>query len=189
MIVIIDCEGEPVQEFSAIYVDTVANDIIDVFHKHVRYPFKSDLDSYSRRHIHGLNRAFLSSNGLDSESDLIRAVHQWLRDHPYEAIYAHAPAKEARLLSLPSIKDVGLRPWKERSLCRSHQLVTAMKLYKIPVCNVKCNAHTAYVGYKAKHVNNFTDSDKVKKEFSFHCSLYDCVECAYFLFDIRFFRQ
>ena len=140
MLIYIDSEGEPIQEFSAIYVDELSGDVVDVFHHHVIYPFEYDKDIFSRRHIHGLNRDFLSQHGQRDEDAVIRLFHEWLKLHPFDCIYAHAPAKEVKLLSLP-VKDVCLKPWSERQFYKSHQLALAMKLSHFPVCNVVCIAH------------------------------------------------
>ena len=83
MIVFVDCEGEPLQEFTALYVNVEKQLIVDVFHRHVCYPFTYDKDSFSRRHIHGLNRDFLSKNGLSNESVLLLHFRKWLSERPY----------------------------------------------------------------------------------------------------------
>ena len=105
MNIIIDCEGDPVQEFSALYVNFSNGVIADVFHRHVKYPFPCDRDYFSRRHVHGLDRNFLQIQGLRDEPELVSVFHEWLTTHPYDNIYAHAPHKEAKLLSL-SVRDV-----------------------------------------------------------------------------------
>ena len=174
MLIFVDTEGEPVQEFSAIYVSE-SGDIVDVFHHHVKYPFVYDYDFFSRRYIHGLKRDFLSRKGLSCENSLIKLFHKWLDSHPFKAIYAHAPAKESKLLSL-FIDDVFLKPWKDRIHCQSHQLALSMKLNSVPLCDVTCHAHET-VYWKAKDICNPTVSDLAKMDFFHHCSLYDCVEC------------
>ena len=180
MYIFLDCEGEPVQEFSAIYVDFETGVIEDVFHHHVHYPFKCDYDYFARQHVHGLDRNFLSLYGLRSEQELLNLFHEWLKSHPFQAIYAHAPAKEVNFLSLP-VKDVCLKPWKDRIQCQSHQIALSMKLYKVPVCGVTCAAHSL-VCWKPKKILSPNASDRAKMEFSYHCSLYDCIECFLFLF-------
>ena len=181
MIIIIDSEGTPTQEFSAIYMNADTGEIVDVFHCYVRYPFSRDKDSFSRHHIHGLDRAHLLSHGLHSEEELLTVFQQWLKTHPFDDIFAHAPAKEMKLLSLP-VNDIALKPWKERSFCASHQKALDMKLKCIPVCGVRCFAHTKFVGWKSKRAI-LNDTDVAKLNFFHHCSLYDCVECAFFLME------
>lgn len=178
MIVFVDCEGEPLQEFTALYVNVEKQLIVDVFHRHVCYPFTYDKDSFSRRHIHGLNRDFLSKNGLSNESVLLLHFRKWLSERPYTCIYAHAPDKEKRFLSLP-IQDVNLKPWKERIYCNSHQIALFMKLNFVKICDVSCHAHD-FVSWKVKCKQSPSETDCAKKNFSYHCSLYDCVECFLF---------
>lgn len=175
MPIFIDCEGEPVQEFSAIYVNECGDQILDVFHQHVKYPFACDYDFFSRRHIHGLKLVFLERYGLCNETSLLTLFHKWLENHPNEAIYGHSPGKEEKLLSLP-IFDVSLKPWKDRINCHSHQLALSMKLNSVPVCNVSCAAHKR-VRWKVKNVLVTSATDVAKFDFFHHCSLYDCVEC------------
>jgi len=180
MIVFVDCEGEPLQEFTALYVDVQKRLILDVFHHHVCYPFTHDKDSFSRRHIHGLNRDFLSRHGLSDESALLLLFREWLSKRPYSCIYAHGPEREKRFLSLP-IQDVCLKPWKERIHCYSHQVALSLKLNFVPICGVTCHAHDE-VTWKVNCKNVPSETDFAKKQFFHHCSLYDCVECfLYFL--------
>ena len=183
MIIVIDCKGEPVQEFSALYVNEKTGELVDVFHRYVQYPFYPDVDSFSRQHVHGLDYDFLSRHGLNSENELLTLFYHWLRDHPFEQIYAHAPAKEKKLLSL-SIKDVCLKPWKDRIFYKSHQKALSMKLKHVPICNVTCHAHSSFKGWKSKDCHALSATDAAKMTFSYHCSLYDCVECALFLFSL-----
>ena len=185
MLVFLDSEGEPVQEFSAILVDEDKKKIVDVFHHHVRYPvngdsqFIIDNDSFSRQHVHGLNLDFLSTHGLESECDLIELFHKWLSNHyPIDGILAHAPHKERQLLSLPIIIDVGLKSWAERDFLSSHALALARKMNCTSVKGVSCkDAHSSFIGWKPKNVHAPTSGDIVKMNFSHHCSLYDCFEC------------
>ena len=120
LIVIIDCEGEPVQELSAIYCDTETAVIKDVFHHHVYYPHSRDFDNYARRHIHGLNFVKLRQKDLLNEKEVLALFSLWLKTHPFDVIYAHAPAKEQTLLNV-NIKDACLKPWCERVNMPSHQ--------------------------------------------------------------------
>ena len=177
MLIFVDSEGEPVQEFSAIYVDPINLKIVDVFHRYVTYPLCHDEDVFSRRHVHGLDIDFLSTHGVSNEIELVTLFHQWLETHPYESIYGHAPAKEENLLSLP-IEDICLKPWKDRSDCASHRTALSIKMNSVPICGVTCNAHSRYCCWKAKR--SLTETDKAKMLFRHHCSLYDCVECFLF---------
>ena len=176
MLVFVDSEGSPVQEFSAIYADEVSGEIIDVFHQHVKFSPKGtfDCDKFSRHHLHGLNRDFLMLHGLPNEETLVTMFHEWLQQHPHDAIFGHAPRKEEDLLSL-KINDVCLPPWKERGACPSHVKALSMKKEKNPICNVTCEAHSSFLSWKAKRPYCMSPSDIVKTDFLFHSSLYDCV--------------
>ena len=182
MIVYIDSEGTPVQEFSAIYVNEDKCEIVDVFHHHVKYPFIThrDDDFYARRHVHGLNLKFLSKYGLVNEQTLLSEFHKWLQQHPYTTLYAHGPEKEQQLLSPLRVKNVHLSEWKVRCCHLSHELALFLKNNTIPICKVSCNAHTSFTGWKPKCVHAPTVTDCAKMKFGFHCSLYDCVECYLF---------
>ena len=181
MIIYLDSEGTPVQEFSALYVNEKTYEIVDIFHHHVKYPshFTSDMDYFARCHIHGLNREYLLENGLDDEATLVTLFHTWLKNHPYNSIYGHAPFKEKQLLSL-SILDVQLPEWKFRELDISHNLTISLKNNKVPICGMTCNAHTSFRGWKPKRLYAISPTDYVKMNFNFHCSMYDCVECYLF---------
>ena len=179
MLIFTDSEGDPVQEFSAIYVNELSGEIVDVFHHHVIYPFARDKDLFSRHHVHGLNRDFLFLHGLRNEDELVKLFKEWLKFHPFDDIYAHAPAKEMKLLSFP-VRDVCLKPWKERYYCKSHKVALSMKLSHTPICGVTCYAHenVYWKSEKCRHVCNATDFAKM--QFFYHCSLYDCIECFLF---------
>ena len=180
MYIFVDSEGDPTQEFSAIYVNETTYGIEDVFHHHVCYPFKCDYDQFSRRCVHGLNRDYLRQHGLANEKELVTLFHEWLKTHPYSTIYGHAPHREEKLLSL-SITDVCLKQWQERLLCHSHQVAVKMKKNLSPICNVICDVHDKFSGWLPKNVNSPSLTDCAKMCFSHHCSLYDCVECYLFV--------
>lgn len=181
MLVFVDCEGSPVQEFSAIYADELSGEIVDVFHQYVKYSSKEtyDIDKFSRHHLHGLNLEFLTLHGLRNEETLVTMFHEWLQQHPHNGIFAHAPKKEEKLLSL-KINDICLKPWKERGTCYSHVKAVSMKKQKIPICNVTCEAHGSFMSWKPKKPYCMSISDIVKMDFLHHCSLYDCIECFFF---------
>ena len=182
MNIYVDCEGDPIQEFSAIYVDKVTCEIVDVFHEHVTiYPTKNgDVDWWARRHIHGLNRDFLSIHGLSSEQELLLRFRNWLQVHPYDTMFGHAPYKERKFLSL-NIVDVQLPTWQHRASLSCHTLIMSMKRNNVPICGIDCcAAHTSYVGWRAKRPFALTPTDAAKKMFGHHCSLYDCVEMYFF---------
>lgn len=182
MLIFLDCEGDPIQEFSAILVDGATMKIKNVFHQYVCYPKSGDSiidnDSFSRRHIHGLNLDFLSQHGLQSEHELTTLFHQWLSKQGHiDAIYAHAPHKERNLLSL-NIVDVCLKPWSERDFSLSHSVALTWKMNSIAINGVSCaDAHASFSAWRPKNVKAPSQGDVVKMQFFHHCSLYDSLEC------------
>ena len=181
--IFIDSEGEPIQEFSALYVCPRTHEIRDVFHSFVKYPpsMSYDGDKYARVHIHGLNIAYLQRHGLDNEEELLSLFHKWLKKYPSAALFAHAPSKEKTFLNV-SIQDVCLLPWKERCMLQSHQTALTFKMENIPICDTICNAHTSFRGWKPKRTYSMTPTDVAKCNFSHHCSLYDVFECFLYFF-------
>ena len=182
--IFIDSEGEPIQEFSAIYV--CDNVIVDVFHQYVKYPVLNDIDEdhFARSHVHGLNIDFLEHHGLDNVDVLYSLFSSWLKKHSITHLFANAPSKEKNFLRMP-IMDVYLKPWRERCALSSHRDALFMKKTSIPICNVMCSAHTAFKGWLPKRkADKVNATDIVKSEFGHHCSLYDCVECFLFMKDM-----
>ena len=177
--IIIDCEGDPVQELSALYVNDATLLIEDVFHRHVHYPFSTDCDAFARRHVHGLDFNYLRQAKLPSLGEVLDLFCDWLQTYPADnKLFAHAPAKEKQLLSL-HINDVCLKPWAERIHCHSHRIALQMKVNSVKVCGVTCPAasiHSHYVNWKPKNVHSPSPTDEAKMDFRHHCSLYDCVE-------------
>ena len=178
MLIFIDCEGEPIQEFTALYVDSESHDIIDVFHRYVVFPptHGYDSDRWARRHVHGLNRIYLAVHGLQNETVLLREFNKWLLSHPYEQILANAPRKESTFLNLP-VHDVCLPPWKERAVLLSHRLSLSLKRDAIPINGIQCSsAHSCFVDWRPRDPRILSPKDVIKHDFGFHCSLYDCME-------------
>ena len=173
--IIIDCEGDPVQELSAIYVNDSTCTIEDCFHHYAHYPYSIDYDIFARRHVHGLHFEFLRQQELLTLCEVIDLFKIWLKFYPTDKIYAHGPAKEKQLLAL-EINDACLKPWAERVHMQSHQVALNMKLKKKPVCGIICSAHSQFVNWKPKNVYSPSVTDIAKMHFQHHCSLYDCME-------------
>ena len=173
--IIIDCEGTPVQEFSALYVNDATCVIENVFHQHVHYPYSFDYDAFARRHVHGLDFKFLRQCKLRNLGEVLDLFREWLKAYPSDKIYAHNPTKEKRLLSL-HINDVCLKPWAERACLRSHQMALNMKLNCKPVRGISCSVHSQFVKWRPKNVHSPSLTDIAKVNFRHHCSLYDCME-------------
>ena len=176
MIIFIDCEGNPVQEFSAICMDSKSMEIVDVFHHFITYPFVNDHDWWARRHVHGLSLEFLSANGLKDENALKTKFFEWLSSHPYTTIYGHAPHKEKVLLNL-DVSDLSLLPWRLRRDNLSHRLALSLKKNARPILSVHCaEAHSSFICWQPTHRRDFSETDFAKMEFGHHCSFYDCAE-------------
>ena len=178
--IIIDCEGNPVQELSALYINDATCKIEDVFHHHVHYPFIIDYDVYARRHIHGLDISLLRQPHLPSLGEVLDLFNAWLQKYPSDKLYGHAPVKEKDLISL-FIYDACLKPWAERVHCRSHQMALNMKLNCKPVRGVTCSVHSQFIEWRVKNELSPSATDIAKKDFGHHCSLYDCMEVFLFL--------
>ena len=180
MLIFVDCEGQPIQEFTALYVDSDSHDIVDVFHQYVRSTDdRYDPDWWARRHVHGLNRDYLALHGLRDEQTLLCAFRRWLTTHPYDELLAHAPHKERQFLQLP-VRDVSLPPWKERAHLLSHRIALSLKRGAIPINCVTCSAHTSFVDWRPRRPYTLSAKDVIKRDFAFHCSLYDCIEMYLF---------
>ena len=172
MFVVVDCEGEPIQEWSALLINDEGK-ICNTFHQYVRFPSSYDSDFYARKHVHGLNLDFLEQHGAANLNELKCNFLKWLSPYMLYDIYANAPAKESQFLSLP-MKDAKLLQWSQRISTTSHQTALNMKHCKVPVYDIICLAHNP-VTYKPSRVI-LNETDKAKLTFGHHCSLYDCVE-------------
>lgn len=164
-------EGDSIQELSAIQMNALTREIVDVYHAHAR---TIDGDFYARRHIHGLNVLYLNAHGFHSESQLIQDFKKWLRGKDILVMYANDPTKEKTVLNL-TIKDMELPPWKQRVSMHAHQTAVAFKKNSVPILNKSCpkDAHSAFVGYP---VYRNTATELAKRSHGFHCSLYDVFE-------------
>ena len=138
-----DSEGDPIQEFSALNVHEDTGEIMDVFHCHVKYPFDMDYDWKARRCVHGLDLQFLNEHGVDGVEELKTLFSSWLNSHPFQAMFAHAPEKEIEFINL-TIRNVSLKPWKDRSALLSHSLAISLKKNLVPICNVTCTANRSF---------------------------------------------
>lgn len=163
-----DIEGQTAEELSAIEMNINSRQIVDVYHA---YAQSHDSDDWARRHIHGLSPSFLKSHGFPNEAALINNFKQWLRGKDILVMYANDPQKEKSLLNLP-IRDMGLPRWADRVSLLSHQTALAFKRKSIPIFNKSCSpdAHLDFTFYP---VFRHTATELAKKQYQFHCSLYD----------------
>lgn len=160
------------QELSAIQMNALTRQIVDVYHGHATS--SCFCDSWARSHIHGLNTCFLRQCGFPNQGTLIYDFKHWLRGKDVLAMYANNPGKEADVLNLP-IKDMGLPPWAERMHQSYHQMARTYKNEFIPILNKRCcaEAHAAFTKYPLKRLS---ETEIAKRDYGFHCALYDAYE-------------
>jgi len=164
-------EGDSIQELSAIEMNALTREIVDVYHAYAKC---ENADFYCRSHIHGLNTLYLKEFGFPNEKALIDNFKRWLRTKDVLVMYANDPTKEKTVLNLP-IKDMELPKWTERVSMFTHQTALAFKKNSIPVLNKSCpkHAHNSFVGFP---VMRDTPTQLAKRSHGYHCSLYDSFE-------------
>lgn len=191
LILIVDSEGESLQEMAAICVDLVSLRIKDVYlqwAKPCQHPKVTDVDWFSRKFIHGLNRDFLQQHGFPNEDALVKDFNAWRAKYVINEIIGHAPAKEEILLNTP-ITDVKLAPWAERYEALHHRVALCMKTLDMHVKDTACSrfdTHSEYEGWKVPA--NHKRGDLARQEYGAHCALYDCVSILLYKFpDVNIF--
>jgi len=164
-------EGLSTQELSAIQMNIVTRQIVDVFHQHAK---AESPDFWARRHIHGLSPVYLNEFGVSDEATLIKNFKTWLQGKDVLVMYANDPKKESTSLNLP-VKDMGLPQWSERAFLPYHQTALDYKKNFIPILNKRCcqEAHASFSNYRMKKQNK---TEQAKFDHGFHCSLYDAYE-------------
>ena len=90
-----DCEGEPVQELSAIAMDSCSYQIVSVYHQHAKCD--PNADSWARKHIHGLNQQYLQDYGFSNECALLIDFKRWLAAFNVVSTFCNDPTKEKKL--------------------------------------------------------------------------------------------
>ena len=170
-IIFLDMEGSSVQELSAIHMNALTRQIVDVYHAHAK---SYNHDSWARLHIHGLNTTFLQQRGFPNEEALINDFKDWMRGKDVLAMYANDPAKESSALNMP-IRDMGIPPWAERVYQPYHQIALTHKQEFIPILDKRCcaEAHAAFSKYPMKRLS---ETEIAKRDYGYHCSLYDAYE-------------
>lgn len=164
-------EGSSIQELSAIQMNALTRQIVDVFHEHAR---TEDRDSWARFHVHGLSPDYLKEFGHPNEDQLILSFRKWLRGKEVMAMFANDPAKEEKALNM-CINDMTMPPWRDRVYLPYHQIALTFKNNFTPILDKRCckDAHCSYSGYPVK---SHSRTELAKREFGFHCSLYDAYE-------------
>ena len=169
-IIFVDSEGSPFQELSALEMDFSTREIVDVFHGHAH---TTESDWFARKHIHGLNTAYLSLKGYENSKCLIDAFKDWLRPKKHCVCYGNDPKKEVEELNL-YVVDIGLDQWIYRINKPYQQVAFYYKKHNIPILSKRCCAE-AHSSYQKGYVRPFNRSDAAKERYGYHCSLYDCL--------------
>ena len=171
-VIFVDMEGTPVGEVSAIQMNLVTRQIVDVYHNHADM---HGYDEWCQRHYHGLNPLFLERFGLGSEHELLNDFKEWLRGKEIFAMYANNPGKEKAALGR-TIYDIELPRWSERKKRPSHIMAKAFKKIGVPILNKRCPPE-AHSSYRYFPVNCWTnETELAKHDFGYHCALYDTYE-------------
>ena len=185
-VIFLDSEGEPTQELSAIAMSVANHHILDIYHAYAQrnYP-----DDYARRHVHGLNSAFLKSNGFANEAALVENFKKWLRGRDIICMYANNPDKERKFLDIQSICDMNYPCWIDRVPLLSHKTALQFKRLTVPVTAINCfvscprAAHKDFAFYPTPRQS---PTELVKKDFGYHCALYDTYALyLHFLIDMK----
>lgn len=170
----VDCEGDPVQELSAIEVRASDFAIIDVFHAHADVSSVA-VDAWSRKNVHGLSLDFLNQHAFPSQHELCAAFHVWYSKKQTAVNFANNPVKETKFLNI-KLTDVQLPIWVERINCPAHRIALAFKRHETPVGNSVCYNHI-HNCYSPSACNEEVDARMLaKREWGHHCSLYDAFE-------------
>lgn len=164
-------EGTSIQEVSAIQMNALTRQIVDVYHAHA---MADNPDDWARRHVHGLKKTFLQERGFPNEECVIRDFKRWLRGKDVLVMYANGPAKESMALNLP-IKDMNMPPWASRVFQSYHQVALTFKTQFVPILNKRCCAE-AHADFKKYPLMRLNPTEIAKRDFGFHCSLYDAYE-------------
>lgn len=186
MYIFLDSEGEPVQELSAVCVNTQTLQIISAFHGHAMCPMP-DKDYFSRRFIHGLDVNYLLSHGSPSPRDLCTDLCRWLDQLPPWCefhFFANNPTMEKKLFPYLIINDINLPRWVERVNSKAHIMAKAAKDNSTPVLDHNCPraAHASYISSSSPFRRpqcSLTPSQLAKLSSGYHCSLYDVLECYF----------
>ena len=99
----------------------------------------------------------------------------WFSKRNSVANFVNNPAKESDFLNI-KLTDVELPTWVERAKCPAHQIALAFKHHETPVGNASCfsRIHSCYSPRECD--DSMDDRTRAKKEWGYHCSLYDAFE-------------
>ena len=183
MKVFMDTEGSPTQELSALLVNDQW-EIVAVYHAYAACSPTEDI--FCRRHLHGLNLQVLFALGFPNESALIADFQRWLTLFPVDTILANDPKKERQLFPHLCVKDVSLPVWVGRVGLPAYQAALKAKCLELPILGVSCGswAHSAFVSSVRSKRCNPSDTDILKCNHNFHCSLYDSLMIYLYIKDL-----
>ena len=182
LVVFIDSLGEETQELAAICFDVYNLSIKGVYLNWANNPSKRgicDVDWFSRKHVHGINRTFLMQNGLKNENELVGDFQSWLRQYNVIKFYGNASCKEECLLNT-TINDVNLPQWSDRPQLECFRIAKLMKNMELSVKGKSCSpaVHCEYGGW----AGHKSVADFARKTFGHECALYNCVLILLFIF-------
>ena len=152
-----------------------SKEIVDVFHGHA---FTTELDSFSRRHVHGLNPVLLKKTGYENTYKLLKAFHSWRKNKQSVIVYGNNPTKESKELRL-YMTDIGLDIWMMRDVKPYHEMALTFKKHSISICGKKCSK-AMHSKFENAIVRPYNMGDTAKERHGYHCSLYDCYELYLF---------
>ena len=176
-----DCEGDPVQELSALAMDSVTHQIVSVYHKHAFC--NPEEDAWCRINIHGLNPDFLKDYGFHNDDELIIDFKKWLQCFNVTCIYANNPSKERQLLPNHRLRDICIPIWEIRMKQPYHETALRFKQLNVPIGNVRCSnyVHSRFI---TRYYIVPSRKELGKILHGFHCALYDCYELyLFYLFE------
>ena len=178
-----DCEGDPVQELSAIAMDNVTYQIVSIYHKHAFC--NPEDDPWSRINIHGLNPDYLKDYGFPNEDQLFTDFQKWLDSFTIVQMFANNPGRERMLFPNHTINDILLPRWEIRMRQPYHETALRFKQLCAPIVNVRCNRYVHCRFITRYHIVP-SAKELAKILYGFHCALYDCYELyLYYLFQTK----
>jgi hypothetical protein len=167
-----DCEGEPVQELSAIAMNNWTYQIVSVYHQHANCD--PNVDQWARKHIHGLNLKYLQDYGFSCESALLIDFKRWLAAFNVIRIFCNNPGKERKVFPNLIIDDILLPPWDSRVNQHYHEVTKRFKDLCVPILSVRCSSYVHNQCFFPPYLNT------AKVLYGYHCSLYDSYQLYLF---------
>ena len=184
MKVFMDTEGTPTQELSALLVNDQW-EIVSVYHAYAACKPMDDI--FCRRHLHGLDLRVLFTLGFPNEHVLIVDFLRWLSLYPVDMILANDPTKERQLFPHLHVEDVGLPLWVLRVGLPAYRVALEAKHKQLPILGAMCGAwaHSAFITpvYSKRPIPS--DTDIIKYNHGFHCSLYDSLMIYLYIKDLH----